>query len=240
MPEFINPLPDHIEMSEKKLFSKKNVMTFLVIAIGLLVIPFSVRMLEQANIIQIKATGDEITFVQGDNIDCTTGNTCKAIGTKFQVLLKSPLGPPGTPVPTQPPTVTPLPTITPGGPTPTPVPVNLLNANMQNRTLPDGTPTGSGPDHYAINEPWFYDPGTYTLSGSGVCTGNGCTWDIRADTYFVNSDGVTPDSQRGTQNSYRNTTFTLPAGQMFTVILQLKSGDTATFSNVSLVRISTQ
>lgn len=121
MPEFSNPLPDHLDFSESKLFSKKNVMTFLVIAIGLLVIPFSVKMLEQVNIIQIKATGDEISFVEGENIDCTTGNTCKAIGTRFQVLLKSPLGPPGTPVPTQPPTSTPGPTATLGPATPTPI-----------------------------------------------------------------------------------------------------------------------
>lgn len=130
--------------------------------------------------------------------------------------------------------VTPTPETVVATLTPTPVPVNLLNANMQNRTLPDGTSTGSSPDHYAINEPWFYEPGTYALSGSATCTGTGCTWDIRADEY-VNSSG-TPT---GTSISHPNgSTFTVGSGKMFTVILQLKSGDTATFSNVRLTRLS--
>ncbi|MDO8638035.1 MAG: hypothetical protein Q7R43_00540 [Candidatus Daviesbacteria bacterium] len=98
MPEISNPLPDHIELAENKFFTKKSIITFLMIGIVLLAIPFSVKYLQQTNILKTRATGDEITFI-GDNISCDEAGVCKATDTKFQVLLKSPLGPPGVVLP---------------------------------------------------------------------------------------------------------------------------------------------
>ena len=77
--------------------SKKSIITFLMIGIVLLAIPFSVKYLQQTNILKTRATGDEITFVAGDNINCDGSGKCKTAETTVQVLLKSPLGPPATP-----------------------------------------------------------------------------------------------------------------------------------------------
>ena len=103
--------------------SKKSIITFLMIGIVLLAIPFSVKYLQQTNILKTRATGDEITFVAGDNINCDGSGKCKTAETTVQVLLKSPLGPPATPSATPSVTSTPTPSV---APSPTPVLTSTL------------------------------------------------------------------------------------------------------------------
>lgn len=101
--------PSYLSMNENNNFlSKRNLVSFLLVGIGLLVIPFSVKMVQQQQLLKSKAAGDEVTF-SGPNIeDCDApGGKCATSDT-IQVELRSPFGPPaGTPEPSASPTQTP-------------------------------------------------------------------------------------------------------------------------------------
>lgn len=83
---------DFVNSEQNKLLSKKNIVTFLILAIILLAIPLGVRLIQtQQAIIKSRATGTEVTFpdlkqnTEG-NFETTTGNV--------KVRLNSPFGPP--------------------------------------------------------------------------------------------------------------------------------------------------
>ncbi|MBI2017819.1 hypothetical protein HYS92_02105 [Candidatus Daviesbacteria bacterium] len=83
---------DFISSSEEKLTSKKNIATFLILAIITLAIPLGVRMVQtQQAILKSKAAGTEMAFPDlkqnnEGNFESTTGSV--------KVQLNSPLGPP--------------------------------------------------------------------------------------------------------------------------------------------------
>lgn len=162
MPELSNPLPDFIEVAERNSFlTKKNIITFLVIAIGLLTIPFSVKLVEQTNVLRTKATGNEIYFLPEDNISCddVSESNCRTSDTKVKVLLVSPLGPPGTPAPTQPPNLTPIPTAT-GSTTPTPTAIPGTCPGGVNACGDGGYGLlGSCPGNKGVHDGWVWHDG---------------------------------------------------------------------------------
>ncbi|MFH0937267.1 MAG: hypothetical protein V1808_03155 [Candidatus Daviesbacteria bacterium] len=95
LPDFRSFLSPALEGSEDKLWSKKNIITFLLVGIGLLVIPFGVKLAEQQTFLRIRAAGNEITF-SGDTVKCdASGNNCTTSSEEVLVELRSPLGPPG-------------------------------------------------------------------------------------------------------------------------------------------------
>lgn len=105
-----------MEEQTNQIFTKKNILSFLVIGILLLSIPFGVKLALEQTQLRSKAANTEITFVPGDTVKCTTTNsveTCTTTSDTVPIELRSPLGPPGaalTPTPTL--TLTPIPTDT--------------------------------------------------------------------------------------------------------------------------------
>lgn len=99
-----------MEEQTKQFFTKKNIISFLVIGILLLSIPFGVRLALEQTQLRSRAAGNEITFVTGDTVACTTTNgkeTCTTTSDTVPVELRSPFGPPGSPIATPTPTGTP-------------------------------------------------------------------------------------------------------------------------------------
>lgn len=116
-----------LTLTENKILSKKNITTFLIIGILVLVIPFTVKLVERQQTLKSRAAGENaITFVPGDNIECDASGNCTTTDSTVELELKSPIGPPGTivPTPTTGPTNTPTPTLPPGVPTNTPTPTS--------------------------------------------------------------------------------------------------------------------
>ena len=83
---------DNYFPTEEKLFSKKNIITYLILAIIVLAIPVGVRIVETQRALQSKATGNEITFPDLTRVD-SAGNPITTT-TQIKIKLDSPFGPP--------------------------------------------------------------------------------------------------------------------------------------------------
>jgi len=86
--------------SDSNLFSKKNIISFLVIGILMLAIPVGVQLVQKQQALKSKAAGDPINLV-GPNVKCSQGtNECVVTDKSFEVELRSPYGPPLAATPT--------------------------------------------------------------------------------------------------------------------------------------------
>lgn len=78
----------------RALLTKKNIISFLVIAILLLAIPFTMKLIQQRQNLQSKAsTADPINFT-GPNVSQDANGGLVTTDATVQVELRSPLGPP--------------------------------------------------------------------------------------------------------------------------------------------------
>lgn len=89
----------NFQQTEEGLFSKKNIITMLVIGIAVLIIPAAYRLLQEAQIFQSRAAGEVVTFV-GDNISKDSAGNITTTTSTVGIELRSPLGPPATVTPT--------------------------------------------------------------------------------------------------------------------------------------------
>ncbi len=125
-----------LDFSQTKFFSRKNVISLLLVGILLLVIPASVKFLQEAQILKSRAGAEPITIVvPQSNIVCDTDQKdCVASTNSFLVEFRSPpesgpaAPPAGTITPIPPTAIPPTQAPAPGG-----VPQNL-NAVCKTRT----------------------------------------------------------------------------------------------------------
>lgn len=95
LPKLQIPLPPGFR--EGNFFTKKNIITFLLVSIALLVIPFSVKLVQQQQFFRSKAAAEPSIVFKGEGVSCdSTGSNCTSIKDTFQVEFYSPLGPPAT------------------------------------------------------------------------------------------------------------------------------------------------
>lgn len=74
-------------MNSSSLFTKKNLVTLLFLAILILAIPLGVKLAQQSQILKSRATSTPITF-SGNGVNCS-GATCTTPNTNFNVILNS-------------------------------------------------------------------------------------------------------------------------------------------------------
>lgn len=87
---------DFLADSEKKLLTKRNIITLLLIGIILLAVPAGVRLVEQQQKGKIFASEDPIKFT--GNVTCDQdSNDCTTEDPNIQLELNSPLGQPEAP-----------------------------------------------------------------------------------------------------------------------------------------------
>lgn len=92
-----------MEEQTTQIFTKKNIISFLVIGILLLSIPFGVRLVIEQTQLRSRAAADPITFVPSETVACKTVNNrqeCTTTSDTVSIELRSPLGPPGSVIPT--------------------------------------------------------------------------------------------------------------------------------------------
>lgn len=75
---------------ENNRLSKKNIVTFLVVGILFLSIPFAVKLVQQQQTIRSRAGSDPVTF-SGPGVKCT-GDECTTTSSEIKVELLSPFG----------------------------------------------------------------------------------------------------------------------------------------------------
>lgn len=90
-----------MDESEKQLFTRKNVISFLLVGILVLAIPFATRLVQFRESLKIMAGSLEITFT-GDDVDCSAGDDkCVTKSDIVEVEFNSPLGEPAGALMTQ-------------------------------------------------------------------------------------------------------------------------------------------
>ncbi len=90
----IASLPPDVQLEEPtSLLNKKNIFTFLIIGILLLVIPVGVKLVQEQQLLKSKAAVDPIVFT-GPNVSKNAAGEYVAKDPTVQVELRSPLGPP--------------------------------------------------------------------------------------------------------------------------------------------------
>lgn len=82
--EFIN--------QEKKLLTKKNIVTFLILAILMAGIPLGVKLVQEQQIFRPRAAAEPVKF-SGVGVTCTN-TTCTTTSPTFDIDITSPAGPP--------------------------------------------------------------------------------------------------------------------------------------------------
>ncbi len=89
-----------MDYSENKLFSKKNIISYLLLAILIVAIPVGIRLVQQQQILKSRAAGEApITFKSpsGTNVvDCSKGE-CVTTSSTIDIEVFSPLGAPASP-----------------------------------------------------------------------------------------------------------------------------------------------
>jgi len=76
--------------SENKLFSKKNIIAYLLLAILALAIPLGVRLVEtQTEQLQIQAAGGDLRFPKTETQECR-GDECTTTSEVIKVEIKAP------------------------------------------------------------------------------------------------------------------------------------------------------
>lgn len=84
---------DNYPNTQSSLFSKRNIITYLLLAIIALAIPVGIRLVQTQQLLKSKAaTGNEVTFP--DLKQDSTGNYVTTDPQKVNIKLESPLGPP--------------------------------------------------------------------------------------------------------------------------------------------------
>ncbi len=86
---------DNYPTKQGNLFSKKNIITYLILAIIALAIPVGIRLVQTQQLLKSKAaTGNEVTFpnLKQD----AQGNFVTTDPQKVDIRLESPLGPPAS------------------------------------------------------------------------------------------------------------------------------------------------
>lgn len=89
---------DSSSFDSDKLFSKKNIISYLILAIIILAIPIGVRLAQQQTQLRSLATGDEIKF-SGTGVTCDPNAASNEVGCKttsgtVKIELTSPFGSP--------------------------------------------------------------------------------------------------------------------------------------------------
>lgn len=78
--------------SSDKLFTKKNIISYLILAIMVVGIPFGVKLVQTQQQLKSQAAADPITF-RGTGVSCpTVGGECSATEPQIEVVLESPFG----------------------------------------------------------------------------------------------------------------------------------------------------
>lgn len=78
---------------EEKLFSKKNLIPYLILAIFILAIPLGVKLVQTQTQLKSRAAGGDITF-RGTGVTCPATGECSATEAQIEVVLDSPFGSP--------------------------------------------------------------------------------------------------------------------------------------------------
>lgn len=84
----------NFQQSEGKLFSKRNLISYLILLILILAIPLGLRLVQTQQKLASRAAGGEVTF-RGEGVDCPVTGECTATRSQIEVVLDSPFGPPG-------------------------------------------------------------------------------------------------------------------------------------------------
>lgn len=82
----------NFEQQEEKLFSKKNLIPYLILLILVLAIPLGVRLVQTQQQLQSRAAGGEVSF-RGSGVTCPATGECTATQPQIEVVLDSPFGP---------------------------------------------------------------------------------------------------------------------------------------------------
>lgn len=115
-----------MEDFENKVLTKRNVISFLLVGILVLAIPFATKLVQIREMLFSRAASTEITFT-GDNVDCSAGDDkCIAKSDTVEVEFYSPLGDPGSP---------------PGNTNTNPTPSPTTSPNAVDSNLPIGYET---------------------------------------------------------------------------------------------------
>lgn len=81
--------------SDNHWFSKKNIITYLILAILVLAIPLGVKLVQTQQQLKSKAALETVTF-RGEGVNCPATGECTATQPQIEVVLDSPFGPPLT------------------------------------------------------------------------------------------------------------------------------------------------
>lgn len=81
-----------MDYSTENIFSRKNLIPLLFLAILILAIPLGLKLVQQTQQLTSKAAGD--IKITGEGVSCT-GNECTTTSPNFKIELDSPFGPPG-------------------------------------------------------------------------------------------------------------------------------------------------
>jgi|SRR3989344_4470108 len=81
------------EATAKRSFSKKNILSYLMVAIIILAIPVAVKLVQTSQQLKTQASGSEIKFVESEKLTCAN-NDCKTTDPIIEIELHSPFGPP--------------------------------------------------------------------------------------------------------------------------------------------------
>lgn len=80
--------------SENKLLTRKNIITFLLVGIMLLVIPVGVQLIQQQQTLKSKAASEASINFSGEGVECDEAGNCTTTSDTIQIELNSPFGPP--------------------------------------------------------------------------------------------------------------------------------------------------
>ncbi len=82
-----------MDYSENKLFSKKNIISYLLLAILIVAIPVGLKLGQQQQILKSRAAGEPPIVFKGTGVDCSKGE-CVTTSATIDVEVFSPLGSP--------------------------------------------------------------------------------------------------------------------------------------------------
>lgn len=76
---------------EKKLLTKKNIVTFLILAILMAGIPLGVKLVQEQTLLKSRAVGGGVSF-RGTGVTCPPTGECESTEPQVEVVLDSPFG----------------------------------------------------------------------------------------------------------------------------------------------------
>ncbi len=74
-----------------KLFSRKNIIYYLILLILILAIPLSIRLVQTQQQLKSRAAAGEVSF-RGEGVNCPAAGECTATQSQIEVVLDSPFG----------------------------------------------------------------------------------------------------------------------------------------------------